>query len=142
MEFAFAALVIAAALGLVIFVNAGSLPPAEAISATVDLDQRKAQIYEGLRDLQFEYRLGKLSDDDYQKAKTNLQRELATVLAEIDQVLGGKTPLSGKLKASVAKPGKAAKPAVFVCPECGSNFAQPMKFCGNCAAPMSGGVSA
>ncbi len=47
-------------------------------------DERKARIYENLRDLQFELRLGKLSDDDYAKAKQNLQGELARVLADID----------------------------------------------------------
>ena len=47
-------------------------------------DERKARIYENLRDLQFELRLGKLSDEDYAKAKQNLQGELALVLADID----------------------------------------------------------
>ena len=36
------------------------------------LDDRKAQIYENLRDLQFEYRVGKLSDEDYQSTKRDL----------------------------------------------------------------------
>jgi len=47
-------------------------------------DERKARIYENLRDLQFELRLGKLSDDDYAKSKKGLQAELAVVLAEVD----------------------------------------------------------
>ena len=55
-------------------------------SPTAHLEERKSQIYENLRDLQFEYRLGKLSDADYQKTKVDLQRELAKVLAEIDTV--------------------------------------------------------
>ena len=36
--------------------------------------------------LQFEYRVGKLSDHDYQHTKLDLQRELAGVMAEIDRV--------------------------------------------------------
>jgi ABC-type phosphate transport system auxiliary subunit len=47
-------------------------------------DERKARIYENLRDLQFELRLGKLSDEDYATAKTGLQKELAKVLAEVE----------------------------------------------------------
>jgi hypothetical protein len=38
------------------------LPAAEPESPFLHLDDRKAAIYENLRDLQFEYRVGKLSD--------------------------------------------------------------------------------
>ena len=55
------------------------------MSPTQHLDERKATIYENLRDLQFEYRLGKLSDEDYAKTKLALQKELAVVVAEIEK---------------------------------------------------------
>src|SRR5271163_635067 len=69
-----------------LFVRAQDVPETPPVSPTAHLEERKAQIYENLRDLQFEFRLGKLSDDDYQKTKIDLQRELAKVLAEIDAV--------------------------------------------------------
>ena len=69
-----------------LFVRSQDVPEAPAVSPTAHLEERKAQIYENLRDLQFEFRLGKLSDADYQKTKVDLQRELAKVLAEIDAV--------------------------------------------------------
>ena len=59
---------------------------AEPESPFAHLDERKAAIYENLRDLQFEYRVGKLSDQDYQATKIDLQKELAGVLAEVDRV--------------------------------------------------------
>ena len=49
----------------------------------------KAAIYENLRDLQFEYRVGKLSDQDYQRTKTELQTQLAGVLGEIESIEQG-----------------------------------------------------
>ena len=52
-------------------------------SAALHLEQRKAQIYENLRDLVFEYRVGKLSSEDYQKNKVALQCELAAVVVAI-----------------------------------------------------------
>ena len=61
------------------------LPAPEPVSPFQHLDERKAAIYENLRDLQFEYRVGKLSDADYQTTKKDLQKELAGVLAEIDR---------------------------------------------------------
>ncbi|MGA2601918.1 MAG: hypothetical protein ABSH09_33555, partial [Bryobacteraceae bacterium] len=56
-----------------LLVRAKDVPDAMPVSPTQHLDERKAQIYDNLRDLQFEYRLGKLSDEDYQKTKRDLQ---------------------------------------------------------------------
>jgi len=70
----------------VLGVRPKDLPEPEPVSPFVHLDERKAAIYENLRDLQFEYRVGKLSDNDYQLTKKDLQKELAAVLAEVDKV--------------------------------------------------------
>src|ERR671918_2014976 len=77
--------------GLLLFiliVRPKDLPEPEPVSPFLHLDERKAAIYENLRDLQFEYRLGKLSDADYQSTKRDLQKELAGVLAEVDKLKG------------------------------------------------------
>jgi hypothetical protein len=47
------------------------------------LRERKDVVYENLRDLNFEYRAGKVPDADYQSLKASLQDEAATLLAEI-----------------------------------------------------------
>src|SRR6202046_2500736 len=47
------------------------------------LRERKDAVYENLRDLNFEYRAGKIPDVDYESLKTSLQDEAATLLAEI-----------------------------------------------------------
>jgi hypothetical protein len=112
-----------------LFVRSQDVPEAPPVSPTAHLEERKAQIYENLRDLQFEFRLGKLSDEDYQKTKLDLQRELAKVLAEIDAV-----------QPAVPAPQKAApkaKPDGKTCPHCNAKFDQPMKFCGECGKAMA-----
>ena len=50
------------------------------------LRERKEVVYENLRDLNFEYKAGKLPDSDYQSIKSSLEDEAATVLAEIAQL--------------------------------------------------------
>src|SRR6266508_4828009 len=70
----------------ILSVRVKDLPEPEPVSPFQHLDERKAAIYENLRDLQFEYRVGKLSDADYQQTKKDLQKELAQVLAEVDRV--------------------------------------------------------
>jgi len=108
-------------------IRAKDMPAPEPLSPTRHLDERRAAIYENLRDLQFEYRVGKLSDTDYQQTKVGLQKELAGVLAEIERVISG----------APAAPAKAAPKPVLACPHCGAEFAKPMKFCGECGKEMS-----
>src|SRR5207248_320934 len=94
--------------------------------------ERKAAIYENLRDLQFEYRVGKLSDQDYQQTKLDLQKELAGVLAEIDRL---KQSLASQAAVPVQKATKRG-PQKFVCPSCKAEFPTALKFCGECGKPM------
>jgi hypothetical protein len=47
------------------------------------LRERKDAVYENLRDLNFEYKAGKVPDADYASLKSSLQDEAATILAEI-----------------------------------------------------------
>ena len=105
------------------------------------LEERKAAIYSNLRDLTFEYRLGKLSDSDYEKTKHGLQEELAKVLAEIDSPRAATTQAPAVKAASIPARAAAVKPAQveadpLVCPHCKARFEKPMKFCGECGKPM------
>jgi hypothetical protein len=47
------------------------------------LRERKEAVYENLRDLNFEYKAGKVPDIDYQSMKASLEDEAAAILAEI-----------------------------------------------------------
>ena len=135
MIIAIASILAVVVIAFVLGVRQKDLPEPEPVSPFEHLDERKAAIYENLRDLQFEYRLGKLSDDDYQHTKKDLQKELAAVLAEVDK-------LKEKLGVNAAgAPPKPAPPPVkkgegFVCPVCGATFKQDLKFCGECGKPM------
>jgi hypothetical protein len=58
---AIACIVALAVVASLLLVREKDLPAPEAVSPFDHLDERKAAIYENLRDLQFEYRVGKLS---------------------------------------------------------------------------------
>jgi rRNA maturation endonuclease Nob1 len=83
--------------------------------------------------LQFEYRLGKLSDGDYQQNKQALQRELALVLSEMEATIKKLGLLPTRVPAKTAK----ARPAAIVCPHCGAKFPQTLKFCGECGRAIA-----
>ncbi len=66
-----------------IFYLPGSLYLGPVKTRVAYLRERKDVVYENLRDLNFEYKAGKIPDTDYQNMKASLQDEAATLLAEI-----------------------------------------------------------
>ena len=135
MTIAIACAVAIAAIVFILGVRSKDLPEPEPESPFRHLDERKAAIYENLRDLQFEYRVGKLSDEDYQNTKRDLQKELAGVLAETDR-LKLQLGMNGAAPPPPAPAPKPPKPVGNVCAACGAKFEKEMKFCGECGNPM------
>ena len=135
MIIAITCLVAIAVIAFILGVRPKDLPEPEPVSPFAHLDERKRAIYENLRDLQFEYRVGKLSDEDYQNIKKDLQKELAAVLAEVDQVK--QRVLNGKPAAApAARKTEPIRQSGSVCPSCGAKFEKDLKFCGECGKPM------
>ncbi|MEJ5369061.1 MAG: hypothetical protein WHT08_12120 [Bryobacteraceae bacterium] len=137
MIFAVAVALTAGVLAFVFLVRPEDLPPEEAPPPWLHLEERREVLYDNLRDLNFEYNLGKLSEADYSKAKATLQAELARVNAELERLQAG-------AKTSAAPQRQEAKPqppaAGTACPHCGAKFEKPLKFCGECGKPMAGGA--
>ena len=48
--------------------------------------ERKEQLYENLRDLNFEFKAGKYPEEDFQTQRAHLEAETAGVLREIEQL--------------------------------------------------------
>lgn len=118
------------ALFYTLFVRPHDVPEPVPVSPIQHLEDRKYAIYDNLRDLQFEYRLGKLSDDDYQQTKQALQKELALVLSETEETIKRLG-----LKREERRP--KVEDRKHVCPHCGATFAQNLKFCGECGKAMA-----
>jgi hypothetical protein len=133
-----AVVLVMAALFYTLFVRDKDVPEPIPVSPIQHLEDRKHAIYDNLRDLQFEYRLGKLTDEDYQQTKQALQKELAVVLSETEQTL--KTLGLGSVrKQATAKPA-APRPTAAkgtVCPHCGASFKENLKFCGECGKAIA-----
>jgi hypothetical protein len=118
-----------AAFFYILFIRKQDIPEPVPVSPVQHLDDRKQAIYENLRDLQFEYRLGKLSDDDYASTKQALQRELAVVLAETEETV--------KRLGTATVSKNAPKKTNTVCPHCGASFSGVLKFCGECGKAIA-----
>lgn len=70
------------------------------------LVERREAIYENLRDLRFEHRAGKFSEQDYEDTKQLLEVEAARVLADMDR-LAGAAPTPATRQAAAEK-GRAS----------------------------------
>jgi len=81
-----------------IFYLPGSLYLGPAKTRASYLRERKDVVYENLRDLNFEYKAGKVPDADYQSMKASLQDEAATLLAEIASLESQAASTPGKAR--------------------------------------------
>jgi hypothetical protein len=77
------ALVITAATLFYVFYLPGKLYLGPEKTRASYLRERKDAVYENLRDLNFEFKAGKMPEVDYQSLRSSLQDEAATLLAEI-----------------------------------------------------------
>lgn len=81
-------LITAAAL-LYVFSVPGQLISVPEKTRAAFLRERKDAVYENLRDLNFEFKAGKIPESDYQAMKSSLEEEAAAILAEIAHLESG-----------------------------------------------------
>ena len=72
--------------------------------------ERKEATYENLRDLNFEYKAGKLSEQDYAVQRASLEDEAAAILAEMESIEKARAVVRhGTRRAGVQAPTEAAR---------------------------------
>ena len=76
----------AAALFVYVFYRPDEVEVGEEKTRKLYLLERKEATYENLRDLNFEYKAGKLSDQDYAIQRAALEDEAAAILAELESI--------------------------------------------------------
>jgi len=76
----------AASLFVYVFYQPDEVEAGEEKTRYLYLQERKEATYENLRDLNFEYKAGKLSEQDYAIQRTSLEDEAAAILAEMEQI--------------------------------------------------------
>jgi len=76
----------AACLFVYVFYQPGEVETGEQKTRLTYLLERKEATYENLRDLNFEYKAGKLSEQDYAMQRASLEDEAAAILAEIEAI--------------------------------------------------------
>ena len=143
------------AIGFTLVVRERDIPPAPVENPQLKhLENRRQVLYENLKDLQFEYHQGKLSDADYQSLKAGFLYDLAGVMDAIEKLQPAKAAshgsnqsasrgMDGKSSADVGAMKKTKSETVAVagqnvCPACGASNPAGNRFCGQCAAALGG----
>jgi hypothetical protein len=115
--------------------------------------RRKAILYANMKDLEFEHRMGKLSDADYNRLYEDDRAEAARILREIDTLEDRDDPdaiiereIAARQAGRPAAPGGGAlgarpeaepsQPRAF-CSACGANVAAADRFCSRCGVRLA-----
>lgn len=111
-----------------------------------DLLQRKKEVILGnIQDLDFEYKCGKLSDEDYQRVRGEMTAEAAGVLKEIDRIESSQDldalihrELTARKSRLDPQPTKNEKDEqeILTCPSCRSKNPPVNKFCAECGVKL------
>ena len=136
------------AIGYTLYVREQDIPPAPVENPELKhLETRRQVLYENLKDLQFEYHQGKLSDEDYQSLKHGFLVDLAGVMDSIERISlrkgkQAKTPAksehrvaAAEIASSKAQPAPAAEGS-NLCPSCKGSNPPGNRFCGQCGKPI------
>ena len=102
-----------------------------------ELIHKKEAVYTSIKDLDFDYKTSKLSEDDYKELKEKYEVEALHILKDIDDS-GKRPPLSPLLH----KEGKGEvenrvmDENIIYCPKCGTKTEIRDNFCFKCGAKL------
>lgn len=127
----------------------------ETVETLEELYAQRDALYRSIKELEFDYRVGKLTDEDYKRFVTELKRQAADVLRRIDEVKAAQTSVRERLEERIRalRQGTAATmptaPAVATvsvedgeaqgprfCPQCGAPVRPGDKFCSQCGTRL------
>ena len=106
----------------------------------LDVLLRKKEVaYGNIKDLDFEYKMGKLGELDYRRIRNELKLEAALLMENMDRARQGKSPdgaLENEIKSRRSR--KKASMAESKCPKCLTPITGNNKFCAECGFDLRG----
>ena len=100
---------------------------------------RKAVVYTNLKDLEFEYKMGRLGAADYDRLAADYKAEAAGILQKRDEIGVGKDIDESIERDIAARKSRRFSPSgkrADVCPGCGSKVMPGKKFCADCGRSL------
>lgn len=105
------------------------------------LEHERALAVQGLRELEFDREMRKLSEQDWAELKRNLEARALRAMAaleKLDKEAGVRGAPSGRKRvARIGDAASAGAQAVRFCPGCGKPVTGKVNFCGECGAALT-----
>ncbi len=118
-------LTVLAVIGYPLFVEPRTVEGVEEGDEYHKLISAKESALVALKDLDFDYKTGKLDDEDYQKLKAQYESEAVSVLKQIDEAgKGGQKEI------------RQSKQQGRFCTSCGTKASPDDAFCSSCGKPL------
>ncbi|MDQ7054709.1 MAG: zinc ribbon domain-containing protein [candidate division KSB1 bacterium] len=92
-----------------------------------DLEAQKIEIYKAIKDIEFDYEMGKLSREDFEQLRSQYKAEAVNILKQLDQIRPGQRRRATKTPAQAGQ---------RFCAQCGSPVHAQDRFCSNCGAAL------
>ncbi len=108
--------------------RAGALGDSAEALALRDLEEKKARLYTAIKDLDFEKDAGKVSSEDYERARGDYLAQATEVMARIDSLAPEKETSKTTSSGEALAPEKGPR----TCSSCGEANSANAKFCIGC----------
>ena len=119
----------------------GRAAPTATLSAQERLEELLAQrdaAYQALRELSFDHRVGKITDEDFVAFEANLKHTAADALRALDEFeQAADIDLDAYLERTISARKAALSAGGHRCPQCGQPAAAGDKFCAACGAALT-----
>jgi len=104
-----------------------------------ELEAQKESLLAAIKEIDFDHRTGKLSDEDFQALNTRYRLEAISLIKRLDQLKGrggAKPDFEEEIRRyrRQTQGGEAAEaaPRVYRCPKCNRPVGKQDRFCANC----------
>lgn len=94
-----------------------------------ELFRRRDRVYAELHELEFDYRVGKVTAEDYVEAREQLETEAARILRAIDVEIKA-------VDEEIEREVRRLRESYKACPSCGAALAPTARFCAGCGEPV------
>ena len=97
-----------------------------------ELQSRRDTTYSMLKELEFDFQLGILSEDDYQELDTRYKQKAVSILKDLDNLDKG-TDIEDELEKQISKLRQSKG---RFCTQCGEKYQEDDRFCSHCGAQL------
>ena len=108
------------------------------VTPMMDLKRRRLVLYENIQDLEFEFRAKKIAADDYQALRDAYTADAARLMEASQEIEQGEEAVFIEKEVAARRAQKKHEVVEqYTCAKCGFENPVPVKFCGECGAPVS-----